>query len=315
MTYIIREEDVLLFLLKEANYGLGGSFAAADAMVAESVTLRPLEGNKQRIHQVRGFKGAARGSRSETYVGIEIVMALAGSGVVDQVPAHNLLYLGSSHNATITATTSVLYALVDANEDSLYAGFFALDTFHPLRGLRGGLSLQLGTDGIGRVVFNGIALYDPPTKTAPPTPDFSAFQLPQDINASTVTEMLFFGQQVGMSALEITGRDTAQYLNVANQEEVIQSSSGNGAGYSITFREGDVGVFNFFEAAKNNATGAIAFQLGTDVTDAGHIFEFDAPNVEIDTIERVNQQGVAFLRCSGPIVPTAKNNDYTFVHR
>ncbi len=313
--YIIREEDTLLYLLKEANYGAGGSFAAADAMVAESVTLRPLEGNKQRIQQVRGFKGASRGSRSETYVSIEIVMALAGSGAVDQVPAHGLLYQGSSHNATITAMASVDYALIDANEDSLYGGFFALDTFHPLRGLRGGLRFQLGTDGIGRVVFNGFALYDDPTKTSPPTPDFSAFQLPQDINASTVTEMLFYGQSVGMSALEITGRDTAQYLNVANQEEVIQSSGGNGAGYSITFREGDVGVFNFFQAAKENTPGALAFQLGTDVTDAGNIFEFDAPVVEIDSVERVYQQNVAFLRCAGPIVPTAKNNDYTFTHR
>ena len=311
--YTVREEDTLLFLMKEASYGAGGTFAGTDAMSVVSVSMQPLQGNIERVHQVRGFRGATRGIRTEKYVGIEIVMSLAGSGTATTPPLQNLLYLGSSHGATVGAS-DVTYSLISANEDSLYAGFFAKDRFHAIKGLRGGISFRLGTDGTGKVVFSGIGLYTGPVKQAPVTPDFSNFRMPMDINASTVTIMTLFGQDIGMAELNITGRDTAEYLNVVNQEEVLQSST-NGASFTATFREGDLSDHNFFDDAESLGAGALAFQLGTDVTDEGDIFQFNGPSAFIESVDPVTIKGISFLRCSGPLVPTAGNDDYTFLHR
>jgi len=307
------EQHQLVLAKIEGTYGVDAAPVAANAMMG-TIKVNPLEGNVAKRNNQTGWLGNQGSIRTGSYVTVELAIELAGSGTKDLPPAYAVLYKACGVAEVVTATTKVDYSLIDSNYQSVSLYYYADKALHKVLGARGSVKFGLSAGGIPTLTFSLIGLYVTPSHSAtPPTGDFSAFQIPHGVHADTVPVCTFFGQAVNMTELEVDPGMKAVYRNVVNDESVVISSREGSV--NITFEEPLVSSVNFFDLAQRSQYGALAYQLGVDVTDAGNIFELAVPQIQITNVSRSYSEGIAHLQLQGDIVPSTRNADLSFTHR
>jgi hypothetical protein len=308
------EQNQLVLAKPEGSYGDDSAPVAANAMLASSIKVNPLEGDVAKRNNFTGFMGNQGSIRTSQYVTVELEVELGGSGTKDLPPAYGVLYRACSWAEVITATTQVDYSLVSTGFESVSLYYYADKALHKVLGTYGSMSFKLGANGIPMAVFKLLGLYVKPTHAAsPPAGDFSGFKLPLAVTDATVTTCTFFGQTVNMSDLTVDSGVNAEFVAVINNEGV--DITGRAANVNITFEEPEITSINFFDLAQRSQYGALAYQLGTDVIDEGNIFECNVPQIQISSVDRTYNKGIAHLQIQGDVVPATKNSDFTFIHR
>ena len=313
MAILLREQEQLIALKLEATYGVDPTPVGSDAIMVSDITVRALEGDVEQRNNMQGFLGNQGSVRLNTNVAIDFAIELSGSGVVDTPPYFNDIYKIASHAEAITASTKVDYTLVDSNLDSGYIYYQVGEHRHAIAGVRGTISWEMGTRQLPRLRFRGLGLYVAPVKQALAGVDFSTVLKPLKWTKETVPTFTLHGVSVNAMSCSFEQGMNPEYLALIGEEEIILPS--RSSNLTIKFREDDVSVQNWYEEARANNVGAFAMQHGVDVTNAGRIFEFSAPNVDLTNVERSFEQGIAYLTATCGVIPTAKGNDYTFTHR
>lgn len=313
MPILLREQEQLIALKLESTYGVDPTPVGGDAIMVSDITVRALEGDVAQRNNFQGFLGGQGSIRLNTYVSVEFSIELSGSGVVDTAPYYANVYKIAGHAEVVTASTDVAYTPISENLDSGAIYYQVGEHRHTILGVRGSIAIEGGTKQLPRIRFRGFGLYVAPSKTALAGVDFSAVNKPLRWTKDTVPTLSLHGTALSGMSWSFDQGQSPEFLALTGQEEIICPT--RNSTLTVKWREDDVSVKNWWESARANDVGAFAMQHGVDVTNAGYIFEFAAPNVDISNIERSFEQGIAYLTATCGIIPTAKNNDYSFTHR
>ncbi len=317
MSYNEEKQLIFVKLRTTGKYGDDDSPAATatNAMVVSNISHKPLEGNRISRDVVKGYLGAPGEIQVTSYVELSFDVELAGSGDKVTAPAYSPLYHLCGVSETITADTSVDYALIDNGYKDGTVYYYCEGALHKMLGARGSFTMTLGTGGIPKLSFTLKGLYVPPSAVgALPAADFSAFTMPTAATSRTIAVFNFFGQPLRMSELTVNPGMAVNHLDVTNQEEIEFAGSRAGS-VSLKFREPDISVISFFDIKQNGTKGALDYQLGTDVTNAGSIFDLNIPSLSVKNVTRSFSDGKSWLQIDADITPTAANLDLNWQHR
>ncbi|MCK9246665.1 MAG: hypothetical protein M0P11_06900 [Anaerolineaceae bacterium] len=315
MPIVLREQEQLIAAKLEVTYGVDPGLAGANAIMVQDITVNVLEGDVAQRNNYTGYLGNQGSVRLNTWCSVDFAFELSGSGDVDVPPYFAALYKAAGHSELITATTDVGYSLSDDDQDSNTIWYMKGEHKHAVRGLRGTLSLEAGTKQLTRLRFRGAGLYTAPVKVVGGLTgvDFSTLLKPLPWNKETVPVLTLHGVTLNAATFSFEQGQPPEYLALTGQEEVILPARNSTA--SIKIREDELSVADWYEISRAGTTGALAMQHGIDVTHAGRIFEFNAPNVDVQTVAGSFEQGISYLTLTCGIIPTAKGNDYSFTHR
>ncbi|MBZ9610808.1 phage tail tube protein [Rheinheimera maricola] len=309
----IFEQDTCVLAAVETTYGTDAApTAAANAMrVKADMTL--LDGDQEALEFDAG-RGGSKGSiqRNKRITGT-LTAYVAGSGAVDTPPAIAPLLQAAGLKATITAAEKVVYTPVSTDHDSATLHVYRGKIKHPIVGARCNMEVNLGTSALPKFTFNNlIGLFVDPTQAgAFQNCDYSAFTTPMKTDPVSITTMQLFGQNVNMSDLVFRLGNNVVYRSVTNDESV--QIVARMPQVEITFEEPLLADFNWWE--KLSTFGALAYQIGQDVVDAGHIFELAVPNLQLNSITPTIVDGISHLRCVLDVVPTERDNDFEITFR
>ncbi len=309
----IFEQDAVCLAAVEAVYATDiAPTAATNAMQVEA-DMNLTDGDSEALVYDAG-RGGNKGSLqvSQRITG-SLKGYIAGSGTVDVPPAIAPLLQMAGLEPTITAATNVVYTPKSSDHDSGTVHIFAGKNKHPAVGARCDFELSVTLGATVKFTCGSfIGLYVPPTDAGSfQNANFSTFRNPLIADSVSITTMTLLGQLVEMSDLMFKQGNEVKHIIVTNNETV--EIVGRKPTVELTIVEPLISDYNWFE--QKNAYGALALQIGTDVTDAGDIFELDIPNLQISKIDKTTKDGIAYLKLTCDVVPTARDNDFSLTFR
>lgn len=309
----IFEQDTLCLAAVEAAYGVDEApVAAADAMRVK-VDMNLFDGETEALEFDAGRGGSKGSIQRNEYVTGSLVAYLAGHGAVDAPPAIAPLLQIAGLKPTVNAATSVEYAPISADHDSATIHVYRGKIKHAILGARCNLEMNLGPSALPKFTFNSLfGLYVDPTQVADfLDADFGDFEIPLVTDPVSITVMTLFGQSVNMTDLMFKLGNDVKYRSVTNDESV--QIVNRKPQVEITIEEPLINDFNWTN--KRSTYGALAYQIGTDVTDVGKIFSLNIPNLQLSSIEPVIIDGISHLKMMLDVVPTARDNDFLMTFR
>lgn len=309
----ILEQDTCVLAAVETVYGTDKApTAAANAMrVKADMTL--LDGDQEAMEFDAGRGGSKGSIQRNKKISGTLTGYVAGVSAAGTAPAIAPLLQAAGLKPTVTPTTKVTYKPVSSNHDSVTLHVFRGKVKHPCVGARCNLEVSLGTDALPKFTFNNLmGLYVNPAQVADfQNCDFTQFKNPLVTDPVSITKMQLFGQEVNMAQLTFRLGNTVTYRSVTNDESVQITS--RRPQVEIVFEEPLLNDFNWWN--KLSTFGAMAYQLGEDVTDIGRIFELVVPNLQLNSIAPTIIDGISHLRCVLDVVPTARDNDFEMIFR
>lgn len=289
----------------EASYGVDSSpIGSANAILVNQLSITPLAGDTVSRDLLRPYLGNDLEIHVGTHVMVEFQVELAGAGAVDTPPAWGPLLLACGMAQTINASTSVEYAPVSDNEGSATLYFHQDGSRHILTGARGTFGITLDRNAIPYLRFSFTGLWNDPSATADPVPDFSDFVVPiptSNVNTPTFT---LHGVSPVLYSLSYEHANDVVHRDLVGEESVIITDRAPSG--SVEIDAPALGTKNYFTTAKANTTGALQLVHGTA---AGNIVQLDAPAVQLTQPTYGDQDGIATLQMGMQLVPGASGND------
>lgn len=310
---LLSEEEQIILLKLESTYKVDAGPLGANALQVANINITALDGDTVARNVYRGFQGAQEQVRITKQVKIDFELELAGSGALGTPVPYADLYKLTGHAQAITASTKVDYTLVSENYDSATIAYYVGPIKHTILGVRGSGSWVLNIKGIPVFKVSLWGFYVTPVNAgAPSGVDFSSILKPLLVSEDTVAVMSWFGTTLKMEELTIDqgGQVTPEFFTSGS--EVMMT--GRDGKITLKIKEPNPDDINFWQKAEAHDAGAFAFTRGQTPANDGEIFTFNAPNVSIIDVSRSFENGTARLNLTGSIVPTAKNNDYTFTN-
>lgn len=172
------KDKYLLFAL-EGIYGQdAGPTGAANAILAQDVTYKPMEGQDQERDLEQPGMSANGTIPTELHSTLSFTVDLSASGAAGTAPAWGPLLRACAVAETINAATSVIYTPVAKGHE---AGTFNLNidgTRYVMRGSRGKAELMLDAQATPKIKFDFTGLFTLPSDVAPPTVDLMSWVEP-----------------------------------------------------------------------------------------------------------------------------------------
>lgn len=309
----IYEQDTLLVAAVESTYGTDAAPTAAANAMRVKADLTLMDGDQEALEYDAGRGGSKGSVQRNKRISGSLTGYLAGVSAPGEAPAIAPLLQMTGLVPTVTADTDVTYAPVSTGQDSATLHLFRGKNKHGILGARCNLEMSLGPDALPKMTFNNLmGLYVPPAHVvAFQDADFSTFENPLVTDPVSITTMTLFGQAVNMSSLMFRLGNNVVYRSVTNDEsvQIVERRPQ----VEITFEEPLVDDFDWWELI--STYGALAYQLGEDVTDEGSIFELNIPNLQLSSITTTIIDGISHLQCTLDVVPTDRDNDFSMVFR
>lgn len=168
----------LLFAL-EATYGQdAGPTGAANAILAQDVTLKPMEGQDQERDLEQPGMSANGTIPTELHSTLSFSVDLSASGTAGTAPAWGPLLRACAVAETIAAGASVTYSPVAKGHE---AGTFHINisgTRYVILGARGKAEFMLDAQATPKIKFDFTGLFTLPTDAAAPTVDLVSWVEP-----------------------------------------------------------------------------------------------------------------------------------------
>jgi len=292
----------------EVTYGTDSvPTGAANAIETRNLTIEPIRAEVVQQAIDRGTLGGELGLHVGVHHALEFDVGFAASGTAGTAPGWGPVMKACGHSETIVAFTSVTYAPIDANIESVSMRVHADGELHNFVGCRGSVRLQTDTDGVPVWHFTMIGLYVAPSAVADPTPDISAFVAPLPVSQSQSTFTLH-GYTANGKTFTFDQQGDAQYLSLTDQESV-EFVDRNAVGTMIMARP-ELSAKDFYAIAVANNLGAAQVVHGTT---AGNIITFDAAQCQVLNPTHSEEKGVAMLNLDLGFYPSASGgDDYTW---
>lgn len=163
----------------EATYAIDSApTGAANAMLLSNIEIRPMEGEDT----TREIEWPHLGAQPQIPTGLRATLSgsveLVGSGTAGVAPAWGPLLRACGCAQIITPDTSVVYAPISTEMESVTLHFWIDNVRHILLGARGTAEVTINAQGIPAIRFTMTGLWAQPTDTAPATPNFASFRAP-----------------------------------------------------------------------------------------------------------------------------------------
>ena len=295
----------------ETTYGTDATpTGAANAILVRNLNLTPQESDFADRNLIRPYLGRSQQIPAGIRAVLEFEVELAGSGAAGTAPGWGVLMRACGHSETVAAGVSVTYAPISASFESATIYFNVDGVLHKLTGSRGTMSLQMQVKQLPVFKFTITGIYNTVTDTAAPTPTYTIFQTPLPVTNVNTTPFTLHGYSAVMSELSMDVSAQIVHRTLVGGSEQVLYTDRQPQG-SITIEATTVAAKDWWTAAKNSTTGALAITHGTA---AGNKVAIAAPNVQLTKPTYTDLDGIQMLQMGMNLMPGSSGNDeYTIV--
>ena len=308
---VLRTSQRLLLVEEETTYGTDPTPTGADnAILVRSLEISPFQSDAVERELIRGYMGNYETLHANQRVEVTIEVEMVGSGAAGTAPAFSSLLKACGNSETIVASTSVTYAPVSSNFDSVTIHFFQDGVREVVTGARGSFSISAEVGQIPTITFTMLGIYNEPTDVANATPTYQNQAKPVLFkNGNTTSQQLFsYAAAVQSFSFDQSNQTVYRELVGASKEVQITDRRPNG---SIVLEAVTMATKNYFSSITGSSTGNNTFQHGQD---PGNIFTFSAPQTDLSGISYSDSDGIQMLNIDYIATPTASgNDDYSIV--
>jgi hypothetical protein len=288
----------------EGVYGTDSVPAAVNAILVRNLDVTPLDADMVSRDLVRPYLGASENLVASYHVKVAFEVEMAGSGAAGTAPAYGPLLRACGLAETIVAATSATYVPVSDNFQSVTLYYNNDGIRHKVLGSRGNVEIDMTSGRIPVLKFNFLGLYVPPTDTAVPVVDYSAFQTPLPLNTVNTPDVSFFGIVPALSSLRLNLNNGIQFRNLVGLQEVLQND--RKVSGTIVIQSVPLATKNFFAEALGTALGTLDITHGLA---AGGRVQVLSTRVDIGNPSYQDMDGVQMLQIPVTLVPSSVGNN------
>lgn len=286
---------------------------AANAVLVSDMSITPLDAKNIDRSLVRGFFGASEQLVGTASVKVSFTIELAGSGTAGTAPAlGQLLQAAAIAEASLTSPARVEYSPVSTGLKTATINYYDDGVLHKLLGAMGTctLSAKVGERPTLKFEFTGL---DGGVSVASASGTFTAWKKPVAITKANAVDItlgatyalgaLTGGTVYPSSGLEINLGNTVVYTPLLSSEQVdITNRETTG---SVEFDLTAAQEVAFMSSVKSNLTQSLAFTIGTS---SGNKLVIFAPNVQMVSPKKVDQNGRRFIGFDLRLLPSASGS-------
>ena len=261
---------------------------------------------------IRPYLGASEILLANTRVECTFSVELAGSGTAGTAPQYGKALQACGLSETVVAATSVTYAPVSSNFDSVTIHYNIDGVRHKVTGARGTFTLNANVGEIPTIDFTFTGIYNAPDDSALPTATYANQATPlifKNGNTDTFSLLSYSGCLQSVS-MDLGNSIVYRELIGCDKEVLITDRSANG---TVVVEAPTIAQKDYFAAALTDGTlGNLTFQHGTA---AGNIVDFSSTRVDIGDVSYSDQDGIAMLNMPYTAIPsTAGNDEFSLIY-
>jgi len=310
MALLLRKR--LILIESEVTYGTDAAPDGADAVLVRDLNITPQQSDVVSRDLIRPYLGASEQLLANTRVECTFSVELAGSGTAGTAPRYGKALQACGLSETIVATTSVTYAPVSSNFDSVTIHYNVDGVRHRVTGARGTFVLNAAVGEIPTIDFTFTGIYVAPDDSALPTATYADQATPlifKNGNTDTFSLLSYSGCLQSVS-MDLGNSIVYRELIGCDKEVLITDRSSNG---TVVVEAPTIAEKDYFTSALSDGTlGDLTFQHGTA---AGNIVDFASSRVDIGDVSYSDQDGIAMLNMPYTAIPsTAGNDEFTLVY-
>jgi len=301
-------KNKLLLAKTEVTYGTDPTpTGSADAILATSVVLSPMEGDDVSRDLERPYLGAQAmipvGLRCRLQFNIELVP----SGTAGTAPAWGPIMKALGCSETIVASTSVTYRPVSSSHSSVTFWIWHGLTKQIITGARGTAKLRFTAQGLPYLECDFIGLYNAPAEAAQLSPTYTGFKNPLPVTKAntptfTVNSVAFIMRE---TILDL-GNQVEPRLLVGSEQILIVDRNES---LAMRVEAQPVSSFNPFSLAAAQTQVAVSLVHGTA---AGYITTLAAPTTQIKRLSGFeNAQNILEWPLEGVPLPSSGNDQWS----
>lgn len=300
----------VLLAKSEVTYGVDPTpTGSANAMLVRNLTINPLQGDKVSRDLIRPYFGNSEELIASKFVQIEFEVELQGSGAAGTAPAYAPLLKACGLSETIDAGVAVTYEPVSSGFGSVTLYYNVDGLLHKITGARGTFELSLAVKQIPVYKFTFIGIYNDPSDTAAPSPDFSNFLTPELVNTQNTPGFTVHGYNGIAESVSFNLANDVQYLTYVGSESV-KVLDRKPAG-TLVVEAPAIATKDFFSIASDNTKDEMEIVHGTV---AGKIITITMPKVSIGQPSYQDSNGVQFLSLPYIANPDVGNDELSIVY-
>ena len=310
MALLLRKR--LILIETESTYGTDPTPDGADAVLVRDLNITPQQSDTVSRDLIRPYLGASEILLANTRVECTFSVELAGSGTAGTAPQYGKALQACGLSETVVAATSVTYAPVSSNFDSVTIHYNIDGVRHKVTGARGNFTLNANVGEIPTIDFTFTGIYNAPDDSALPTATYANQATPlifKNGNTDTFSLLSYSGclQSVNM---DLGNSIVYRELIGCDKEVLITDRSANG---TVVVEAPTIAQKDYFAAALTDGTlGNLTFQHGTA---AGNIVDFSSTRVDIGDVSYSDQDGIAMLNMPYTAIPsTAGNDEFSLIY-
>lgn len=311
MALFIRKTEI--FAKVEATKGTLETLAGADAMRVSNVSISPYAGPEVSRDFIRDYLGASTVIKTGTFVELSFEVEIAGGGAVDTAPNYSDLLQCCGFLETVNASTDVTFSLLSDDSSMKTCSIKVEDNgeTHVITYARGNASFNMSTGTIPKITFALTGLYTKPTASTL-TASYSGWQSPLAVNDTNMGTFTLDSYAFKMKEFNFDLGNTVTYDPYVGGEEVNVSNR-NVTG-SMLVQAPLIATKDVYALVESHAgVSTYVLDLIHGAT-AGNIIEIDMPAVQVNSIERADNNGIKMYRLGFIATPTASGNDeLTFI--
>jgi len=310
MALLLRKR--LILIETESTYGTDPTPDGADAVLVRDLNITPQQSDTVSRDLIRPYLGASEILLANTRVECTFSVELAGSGTAGTAPQYGKALQACGLSETVVAATSVTYAPVSSNFDSVTIHYNIDGVRHKVTGARGNFTLNANVGEIPTIDFTFTGIYNAPDDSALPSVTYANQATPlifKNGNTDTFSLLSYSGCLQSVS-LDLGNTLVYRELIGCTKEVLITDRSSSG---TVVVEAPTIAQKDYFAAALTDGTlGNLTFQHGTT---AGNIVDFASTRVDIGDVSYGDQDGIAMLNIPYTAVPsTAGNDEFSLVY-
>lgn len=278
---------------------------AANAILAQKVTLTPMDGEDVARGLERPFLGADATLPAALCAKIAFEVELSPSGAAGTAPAWGAILRGCAVAQTVNAGVSVVYNPISANHEGVSIYFFVDGTRHALIGARGTAKLMLNANQVPKIAFEFTGLFVQPTAVANPAATLTAWTTPQIVSDTNTPTTTFNGVDLVMRSFEFDlGNEVVKRFLVNSTSVLIPQRSEK---IAMVVEAVPLATLNPYSLAAVPTSAALNLVHGVG---AGRITTINAPAALLQRPTGLNEQdGIVEWPLSFVPLPGATGND------
>lgn len=289
----------------ETTYGTNSAPTGTNAILARNINLTPQDADLVDRDLVRPYLGRSEQLPAAIRQQLEFEVEMQGSGAAGTVPGYGVLLRACGMSETIVASTSVTYAPISQNFESVTIVVNVDGVNHVLTGARGTVSVDLTTKQIPVYKFKFTGLYNTVADLGAVVPTFTSFQTPATVSAINTPTFALHGVSPALSSLSVDLGNSLVHRTLVGQNENVLLTNRQVQG-NITVEAASIAFKDWFTLARDATLGALNIVHGTT---AGYRVQIQSSRVQLTTPNYSDMDGVHMLQMGLNFVPSSVGND------